>query len=564
MKVAKYLFIKKIIIKNMKTDNEIRNVSFKMGMNCIVDNSKSAKHNKVGKTTFLKLIDIVLGQQDRKSIYFDKTTNSDEDNLKEFIKNNDVCVELYLSNRELKETKHILKVELFPKGKRYIDGEELTLKDYKKKLNYIFFGNVENTPTFRLLLNSFIRVPLDEDSFLSTAIGTNRLQDRLVKDYLFNISDVETDSKIVNFQKNKTDVKKYKRMYLKMNDISSKENLENEINNKRQDYYLLDNRLSNIVDASKFKRDLKQEVTMRNKYKKISREIDDIDYRTHLNNITIEKLIESDNKIKSIDNIGELFNEVKEAMPSIDRKFNDLIQFNEMLIENKLGFLESQNKRMKDRKDYLKHELISIDQNDDISLINDSEISQYEDIMNKRDNLISDILTKETDLKNIQKCDDDLSKEYEINDDFYKNSQKSMDDFNTYFEDYSQIICNEKLRLKYNKNLKANALELENIKGSSNGTRKSIMAAFDIAYQKFAEINKKKVPNFIVHDGLESIESRSVSNIISVLNNVEAQYVIGILNEDLELSLNETDLSYEEKEKIKILELSSDNKLFKV
>lgn len=564
MKVAKYLFIKKIIIKNMKTDNEIRNVSFKMGMNCIVDNSKSAKHNKVGKTTFLKLIDILLGQQDRKSIYFDKTTNSDEDNLKEFIKNNDVCVELYLSNRELKETKHILKVELFPKGKRYIDGEELTLKDYKKKLNYIFFGNVENTPTFRLLLNSFIRVPLDEDSFLSTAIGTNRLQDRLVKDYLFNISDVETDSKIVNFQKNKTDVKKYKRMYLKMNDISSKENLENEINNKRHDYYLLDNRLSNIVDSSKFKRDLKQEVTMRNKYKKISREIDDIDYRTHLNNITIEKLIESDNKIKSIDNIGELFNEVKEAMPSIDRKFNDLIQFNEMLIENKLGFLESQNKRMKDRKDYLKHELISIDQNDDISLINDSEISQYEDIMNKRDNLISDILTKETDLKNIQKCDDDLSKEYEINDDFYKNSQKSMDDFNIYFEDYSQIICNEKLRLKYNKNLKANALELENIKGSSNGTRKSIMAAFDIAYQKFAEINKKKVPNFIVHDGLESIESRSVSNIISVLNNVEAQYVIGILNEDLELSLNETDLSYEEKEKIKILELSSDNKLFKV
>lgn len=548
----------------MKTDNEIRNVSFKMGMNCIVDNSKSAKHNKVGKTTFLKLIDILLGQQDRKSIYFDKTTNSDEDNLKEFIKNNDVCVELYLSNRELKETKHILKVELFPKGKRYIDGEELTLKDYKKKLNYIFFGNVENTPTFRLLLNSFIRVPLDEDSFLSTAIGTNRLQDRLVKDYLFNISDVETDSKIVNFQKNKTDVKKYKRMYLKMNDISSKENLENEINNKRHDYYLLDNRLSNIVDSSKFKRDLKQEVTMRNKYKKISREIDDIDYRTHLNNITIEKLIESDNKIKSIDNIGELFNEVKEAMPSIDRKFNDLIQFNEMLIENKLGFLESQNKRMKDRKDYLKHELISIDQNDDISLINDSEISQYEDIMNKRDNLISDILTKETDLKNIQKCDDDLSKEYEINDDFYKNSQKSMDDFNIYFEDYSQIICNEKLRLKYNKNLKANALELENIKGSSNGTRKSIMAAFDIAYQKFAEINKKKVPNFIVHDGLESIESRSVSNIISVLNNVEAQYVIGILNEDLELSLNETDLSYEEKEKIKILELSSDNKLFKV
>ena len=564
MKVEKYLFIKKIIIKNMKTDNEIRNVSFKMGMNCIVDNSKSAKHNKVGKTTFLKLIDIVLGQQDRKSIYFDKTTNSDEDNLKEFIKNNDVCVELYLSNREMRETKHILKVELFPNGKRYIDGEQLTLKDYRKKLNYIFFGNVENTPTFRLLLNSFIRVPLDEDSFLSTPIGTNRLQDRLVKDYLFNISDVETDSKIVNFQKNKADVKKYRRMYLKINGISSKEDLENEINNKSQKYYLLDNRLSNIVDASKFKRDLKQEITMRNKYKKISREIDDIDYRTYLNNITIEKLIESDNKIKSIDNIGELFNEVKETIPNIDKTFNDLILFNEMLIENKLGFLESQNKKMKDRKDYLKQELISIDQNDEISLINESEISQYEDIMNKRDNLRNDILTKETHLKNIQTCDDDLSKEYEINDDFYKNSQKSMDEFNTYFEDYSQIICNEQLRLKYNKNLKANALELENIKGSSNGTRKSIMAAFDIAYQKFAEINKKKVPNFIVHDGLESIESRSVSNIIEVLNNVEAQYIIGILNEDLELSLNETDLSYEEKEKIKILELSSDNKLFKV
>lgn len=44
------------------TDNAIiRHVDFHLGTNFVIDAEDSSKHNKVGKTTFLKLIDIAMG-----------------------------------------------------------------------------------------------------------------------------------------------------------------------------------------------------------------------------------------------------------------------------------------------------------------------------------------------------------------------------------------------------------------------------------------------------------------------------------------------------------------------
>lgn len=49
-----------------KNNQIIRRVDFHSGVNFVVDEEDSDTHNHVGKTTFLKLIDIALGSKDKK------------------------------------------------------------------------------------------------------------------------------------------------------------------------------------------------------------------------------------------------------------------------------------------------------------------------------------------------------------------------------------------------------------------------------------------------------------------------------------------------------------------
>ena len=79
------MFIKKLRILTKKSNNdleELREINFKEGINFIVDSEQSGKHNKVGKTTCLKLIDLSLGAQKKDAIYKDQETESVNEELK--------------------------------------------------------------------------------------------------------------------------------------------------------------------------------------------------------------------------------------------------------------------------------------------------------------------------------------------------------------------------------------------------------------------------------------------------------------------------------------------------
>ena len=68
------------IFETYSTDKVIRTIPFKKGMNFIVDSGNSTKKgNGVGKTTFLKLIDICLGANDRKYLYRDYETSEENE-----------------------------------------------------------------------------------------------------------------------------------------------------------------------------------------------------------------------------------------------------------------------------------------------------------------------------------------------------------------------------------------------------------------------------------------------------------------------------------------------------
>ncbi|MCC9694356.1 DUF2326 domain-containing protein, partial [Streptococcus agalactiae] len=70
-------------------------------------------------------------------------------------------------------------------------------------------------------------------------------------------------------------------------------------------------------------------------------------------------------------------------------------------------------------------------------------------------------------------------------------------------------------------------------RGLSTGTRKSIISAFDLAYQKFTNKINKNVPNFIIHDVIETIDYKALKAIVNIVNNTECQYIVAVLKEKI-------------------------------
>ncbi len=155
-----------MFLKSLKItsgDKVIREISFHMGINLIVDESENKiTGNNVGKTTVLKLIDFCLGA-DAKGIY------QDPENLKQvyalvknFLVENDVWITLVLSeNLEDADALEIVIQRNFQsrnKVRRIINGETYTEDDFEPKLSELIFPeHIAAKPTFRQIISHNIR-----------------------------------------------------------------------------------------------------------------------------------------------------------------------------------------------------------------------------------------------------------------------------------------------------------------------------------------------------------------------------------------------------------------------
>lgn len=193
------MYIKSLRIFNGRENVVIREVAFRKGANFIVDAERSERHNKVGKTTFLKLIDIMMGAKNRDDLYRDRDAGIVDHVLKNLINTEKISVELSLvdtlddSSCEM----NVLKVELFKRGKYFVNGNHVTANKYRERLNQILFGRDQSKPTVRQLIGSFVRVSLsgDKSSFLRYLPYMKIGEYRALYNLLFRISDPEMDQR---------------------------------------------------------------------------------------------------------------------------------------------------------------------------------------------------------------------------------------------------------------------------------------------------------------------------------------------------------------------------------
>ena len=149
------MFLNKLIIEN--GNKVIRNISFKKGLNLILDKTPdktTTTGNNVGKTTMIRVINYCLGGK-VEGIYKDKETGTDNNTVKDFLHLPQTKIKLLLKGKSPNDTYEIIRSF---NTRPLINGEEKTDTEFKQDLGRILFKLKSNKPSFREILGKFIRI----------------------------------------------------------------------------------------------------------------------------------------------------------------------------------------------------------------------------------------------------------------------------------------------------------------------------------------------------------------------------------------------------------------------
>lgn len=149
-------------IYKKKNGEVIRDVKFNehgLSLICDLDGDENRAHgSSIGKTAFIRCIDICLGAKTSKILYESKGMGENEI-LKDFIYENQVSLMLMCENDGASVC---LERNLFD-NKEYVNGEKFKkIEDYNAKLKEIFFPNSPSSLSFRQLIPLFIRIDNEE------------------------------------------------------------------------------------------------------------------------------------------------------------------------------------------------------------------------------------------------------------------------------------------------------------------------------------------------------------------------------------------------------------------
>ncbi|MCT4389014.1 hypothetical protein [Leuconostoc falkenbergense] len=566
------MFIERLSIVSSLNDTVIRNINFHSGANFIVDKEDSTRHNHVGKTTFLKLIDVALGSKDKQFIYRDLETENPGIELHGFINSQKIFIELVLidsftiNNAE----RLMLKTELFDGGKRFINGQETKSVEYNKILNAKLFDNFENVPSFRNLIKSFVRISVknDNQAFLHSLYPTATIpQYRSLYNFLFEISDPKIDETKGHLSTELRSVKKAKNKYQQLNNIEQDINvIEQVLVQLRKDQNSLQMKISDLINGIQFEENRSKIEKIRKEYTELTRDISELQFQKKMADTKVQEL-SSNAHSENLDRISsQFFDEMKKLIPNIQRTFEDLVDFNSKLFENKIEYFNNLSHELQKEIENLndkKNVLVSTNR-DLISLVESDNLDEYNDLEEKLLAINNQIGQQTKSLKSLTAFNEEIQnlekklKQLTDKNDSESSYQEKMQVFNSHFSSLARLISNDDAILAYHLG-NSFPVSIENtIDGTSTGTRKALIAAFDLAYQEFAHDIKKKVPNFVVHDIIENIEGPSFKAIIDSANEIGSQFIVAVLKEKLDSS----GIPELEQQEYKIVELSVEDRLF--
>ncbi|WP_337155196.1 DUF2326 domain-containing protein [Proteus terrae] len=557
----------------LKDNRVVREVKFKDGLNLIVNKRTSGKEsgNSVGKSTLSRVLDYLF-MSSGNDIYHDAEFRKDIPEIVSLINESTLLFKLDYDTVENKNTTVSRIIYTDEKKSKYFVGDiEVDKKEYSDFISRSVFGLTTEKPTLRNVSHKFIRNTNEKMQKTLNFLHGNTTADAydLLYLFLFGFNGLPLIKKKEDcnkeIKKQKTYLAAYRNPHRetvlsKMIKPLKKEILEAEKNIKNFDFK--DSHDFSLKKLSKIQAAISNYSLI---YATLNMRVQNIEdsILSLKNNVT--QIVEDD-LIDIYRSAGVYFKD------ELKKSYEEMVLFHNNVINNKITFLESELLKKK-------QEISQI--NTEINILHESESSLFKTIKEPETlKSISQLYNRLTDLRenyssietNLARINDTINqiKVLEENrekllldiDLAVKGLEKNIEIFNEFFGDLTKEIYNERyiFDLSFDKDKGKCNFDISCITPNSNGgKKKGEITAFDLAYIKFVNKVKLKRPTFIIHDSIEDVDVNQIRDIFSEANSIKGQYIVSILSdkfsdeEDLKLIADNS-----------ILELSSDNKFFKV
>lgn len=566
------MFIKSLTIKN---DNGIvREINFHRGLNLIVDNTPDVTTftgNNVGKTTVLKLIDFCLGK-DGKVIYSDESNPKVEHKeVKNFLIDTNVVVELILTSN-FNSNDVIIRRNFLKHSKvlREINGVCYNEDDFISELERVILGYEIPKPTFRQIISHNIRYSdLSVSNMLKTLNAyTSDAEYETLFLYMFGCTFDESSTRIELLEKLKSD-SSYKAKLEKSNSKNTYLSLLGLTNSHIEE---LEGKKSKLNINPDFSADMDSLNSVKYKINSITSRINTLQIRKNV-------ILDTQNELKKqksdidVSQLELIYKQANALIPNLHHTFNDLVNYHNRMLDNKLSFIVKSLPEIEDNLRFLNKELNYLLEEEDKLTKKIVKSDTYEDLENLIDelnkefqkkgeyeNLISQISDVEDEISRSEKAlrniDDSL-----FSDAFMDRIQSQINKFNNIFSRISKQIYNEEYAIQWdnvtNKKTGVSYYKFSSFNANlSTGKKMGEISCFDIAYTIFARMENIPCLEFLLTDKKELMSDNQLIDIAKIVEEENIQFVASILKDKLPVTLNDKNYF--------IVELSQSDKLFKI
>ena len=572
------MFIKKLIIST--PSKVLRNIEFHKGLNLIVDDTPTINTqltgNNVGKTTVLKLVDFCLGGK-ATEIYTDfEDKKSEYEEVKKFLIEQEVLITLILTEDLdlVDKSKQIIIEKNFLQNSRAIrniNGEPILEKDFENKLMSLLIPNQKSEkPSFRQIISHNIRYKDENINNTLKTLSKYTSDYEYETLYLFLLG--------CNFnsgarrQAIATKLKQEENYKARLEKNQSKESYEIALTILDDEILELDKKKKTFNINENFEQDLEELNKIKYKINKLSSEVVKLGIHKDLIEEAKEDMENSSTNI-DLKQLKALYNEAKLNISGIQKTFEDLVNYHNIMIVEKLKFiaedLPSLNERIRleniklnkllEEEKVVSKKIAKSDSFEELEKII-AKLNEKYMLKGEFESTISNLNEVE---ENINRLKNELSNidNYLFSDEFKELLKSQIKKFNKFFSTVSNELYGESYVLGFSEeiNKKTNQTFYKfssfNLNMSS-GKKQGEILCFDLAYILFADSEKIPCLHFLLNDKKELMHDNQLLKVADFVKKNNIQLIISILKDKLPENLVD-------KSNI-VIELSQNKKLFRI
>lgn len=560
------MYLKTLTVKTSGRD--VRRVPFRRGLNLIVDETapdkREASGNNVGKTTALRCVDYCL-EADAKSLYFDREWSMPNEKVLTFLEEKRPTFVLELES--VNGHPYVIS-RTYGENTRLLNGAPFPAAAAKKELRSVLFRVQGPKPTLRQLLAKFIRLSVESRHY------TMRWLHSTTPDADYDIL------WLTLFGFPMTAVLNARREAQKLVlglDRRSKE-ITAVARSPRQERKIIERDLAeatrllqNLAVADAQEKDLDRLRVLRRSMADLGQQLAEAEGHVANGERTLQQLQQAVPRIGH-GTIREVFEDAEKFIEDLHVTYEQLVGFHDAMLRNKAAFTrrvlarrqaEARQLRQRlhdlgDEEALLLKSFASVDIAADVRRLND-EVVRLSKRQGYLEGLEQELAEIDAQLKQQKAAILGAESAIEAS---REGMEAHLEEFNQFFSAFSRRLYDRSyylaLRLHEGKRGHYKVVpSITNTEGNEGaGTKRSEIAAFDLAYLRWQEKRKSKTVRFTLHDEVELIHGHQLATLFEIAEGIDGQFVVPILSDRL------STVPFERAKECTVLRLSEGNRFF--